>query len=118
MFQFLQKIFLLPLLLFSLSIALYGQSRAPFPASHHKIIVIAHRGDHTEGPENTLAAYEKAIELGADYIETDLRTTKDGELVIMHDATVNRMTNGKGNVKDITWKEIKQLKIKAGDKEY
>ena len=99
-----------------------SQSRPPLPLPVHKIIVIAHRGDHVDVPENTLAAYEKAIQHGADFTEIDLRTTKDGELVIMHDATVDRMTNGKGKIKDLTYKEIKKLKVtdknKPGLKEY
>lgn len=91
--------------------SLFAQQRALLPMVKNKTIVIAHRGDHVEVPENTIAAYEKAIAHGADFIETDLRTTKDGELVIMHDATVDRMTNGKGKVKDLTYKEIKELKV-------
>jgi glycerophosphoryl diester phosphodiesterase len=54
------------------------------PVSKHKHIVIAHRGDHVLLPENTLAAYASAIRVGVDYIETDLRTTKKGDLVIRH----------------------------------
>ena len=97
--------------LVAVSSAINSQQRAALPASKNKIIVIAHRGDHIDVPENTLAAYEKAIEHGADFIETDLRTTRDGELVIMHDATVDRMTNGNGKVKDLVYKEIKKLKV-------
>src|SRR5882724_10476733 len=88
-----------------------GQSRPVLPISAHKIIVVAHRGDHVDVPENTLAAYEKAIQHGADFTEIDLRTTKDGELVIMHDASVDRMTNGKGNIKDLTYEQLRQLKV-------
>lgn len=86
-------------------------AQSSLPKTHHKIIVIAHRGDHLEVPENTLAAYTKAIEHGADYVEIDLRTTKDGRLVIMHDATVDRMTNGKGKVNELTYDEIRALRI-------
>jgi glycerophosphoryl diester phosphodiesterase len=110
------------LTLMSLAGIVKSQSRPPLPAAMHKIIVIAHRGDHVDVPENTLAAYENAIEHGADFTEIDLRTTKDGELVIMHDATVDRMTNGKGKIKDLTYKEVKALKItdknKPGSKQY
>ncbi|MBX3254044.1 MAG: alpha/beta hydrolase fold domain-containing protein [Chitinophagaceae bacterium] len=84
---------------------------APLPASKNKFIVIAHRGDHTKVPENTLEAFKNAIKSGADYVEVDLRTTTDGYLVVHHDATVDRMTDGKGNVKDLTLEEIKQLKV-------
>jgi glycerophosphoryl diester phosphodiesterase len=87
----------------------------PAPKSKHKFIVAAHRGDHVIYPENTLAAYEEAIKNEADYVEIDLRTTKDGELVSMHDGTINRMTNGKGNLKDFTLDELEQLKVKSKD---
>lgn len=81
------------------------------PKSKHKFIVIAHRGDHVEAPENTLAAYENAIKHEVDYVEIDLRTTKDSLLVIMHDATVDRMTNGKGKISSLTYAEVQQLKV-------
>lgn len=73
------------------------------------IYVVAHRGANKFAPENTIAAYLKAAELGADFVEMDLRQTKDGEFVIMHDKNVNRTTNGKGNVADMTLEEIQQL---------
>ncbi len=84
---------------------------AAIPVSKHQFIVIAHRGDHVDVPENTIAAFEQGIKHGVDYVEIDLRTTKDSVLVIMHDATVDRMTDGKGTVSDMTLNEIKQLKI-------
>jgi glycerophosphoryl diester phosphodiesterase len=90
-----------------------AQTRTPLPVSKHKFIVITHRGDHTMFPENTLAAYSASINDEADYTEIDLRTTKDSMLVIMHDATVDRMTNGKGRVRDLSYAEIAQLKIKG-----
>jgi glycerophosphoryl diester phosphodiesterase len=80
----------------------------------HPIAVIGHRGGRAIAPENTLAAFRKAIELGADYVEIDVRTTKDGQLVIMHDGTVDRTTNGKGAVSSFTLAEIK--KLDAGSK--
>ncbi|WP_184548808.1 glycerophosphodiester phosphodiesterase family protein [Mucilaginibacter sp. FT3.2] len=85
------------------------------PKSKHKFIVASHRGDHIIYPENTLAAYQEAIKNEADYVEIDLRTTKDGELVSMHDGLVNRMTNGKGNIKDQTLAELEQLIIRSRD---
>ena len=81
------------------------------PAVKHKKVVIAHRGDHTSFPENTLAAYQQAINLGADYIETDLRTTKDSQLVIMHNASTERMTGVKGNIHELTYDEVRALSI-------
>ena len=74
------------------------------------IKVVAHRGGaHLGPPENTAAAIEKAIEVGADMIEIDIRETKDGHLVIMHDSTVDRTTNGTGRVIDLTLEEIRSL---------
>ncbi|MBX2923347.1 MAG: alpha/beta hydrolase fold domain-containing protein [Chitinophagaceae bacterium] len=84
---------------------------APLPVSKNRFIVIAHRGDHTKVPENTLEAFKNAIKAGADYVEVDLRTTKDGYLVVYHDATVDRMTDGTGKLKDLTLEEVKQLKV-------
>jgi glycerophosphoryl diester phosphodiesterase len=81
------------------------------PEAKHKFIVISHRADHVEVPENTLAAIENGIKAGVDYVELDLRTTKDSVLVIMHDATVDRMTNGKGKVSDLTYAELRRLKV-------
>jgi len=88
----------------------------PVPKAKHKFIVIAHRGDHTIYPENTLQAYTQAIKNEADYIEIDLRTTSDGKLVSMHDASVNRMTDGKGLIKDLTLEQIENLKVNVKNK--
>jgi glycerophosphoryl diester phosphodiesterase len=88
----------------------YSQT-APIPKSKNGFVVIAHRGNHIAAQENTLAAFQNAINVGADYVEIDLRTSKDSQLVIMHDGTVNRMTNGTGKVSDLTWAELKQLKV-------
>lgn len=71
--------------------------------------VIGHRGNVQYVPENTIPAFQKAIELGVDLIEIDIRETKDGHLVIMHDPSVDRTTNGTGNVIDLTLEEIKKL---------
>ncbi|EHQ25874.1 glycerophosphoryl diester phosphodiesterase [Mucilaginibacter paludis DSM 18603] len=88
----------------------------PIPAPRHRFTVIAHRGDHVLFPENTLAAYEQAIKHGADYVEIDLRTTKDGELVSLHDARIDRMTNDTGMVKNKMLADIEKLSIKTKDK--
>lgn len=104
------------LLLFSLFIQTNFKPN-PVPKQKHKFIIVCHRGDHTVYPENTLEGYKMAIKDAADYIEIDLRATKDGKLVSMHDGTVNRMTDGKGNVKDLTFDEIKALKVKANKKD-
>jgi glycerophosphoryl diester phosphodiesterase len=75
----------------------------------HRIAVIAHRAGRGIMPENTLAAIRNAIKLGVDYVELDIRATKDGHLVIMHDSTVDRTTNGKGAVKDLDFATIETL---------
>ncbi len=73
------------------------------------VYVFAHRGSSGTCPENTILAYKEAVEVGSDGIEIDVQYTKDNELVVIHDSTVNRTTNGKGLVKDYTLEEIKRL---------
>lgn len=71
--------------------------------------ICAHRGASGTHPENTVPAYEEAVRLGAHMVELDLALTRDGEIVLMHDATVDRTTNGKGRVLDFTLAELKRL---------
>ncbi|GGG87574.1 hypothetical protein GCM10011585_34590 [Edaphobacter dinghuensis] len=73
------------------------------------IKVIAHRGEHLHHPENTLPAFQAAIDAGADYFELDVRTTSDGKFVLMHDSTLDRTTNGTGEVYKHTFAEIRAL---------
>ncbi len=73
------------------------------------VVNVAHRGASGDYPENTLLAFEKALEIGVDEIELDLHSTKDGHLVIMHDATVDRTTDGTGAIAEMTVAEIKAL---------
>ncbi|MDM5188846.1 glycerophosphodiester phosphodiesterase [Bacillus sp. DX4.1] len=73
------------------------------------IITIAHRGASAYAPEHTITAYELGQQLKGDYIEIDLQMTKDGQLIAMHDETLNRTTNGYGPIKDYTLEEIKKL---------
>lgn len=81
--------------------------------SSKNIFVAAHRGWMSKYPENTMVAFQAALELGVDQLETDVRITKDGQLVLIHDATVDRTTNATGKVCDYTFQEIRQLD--AGD---
>ena len=74
-------------------------------------LIFAHRGSSVREPENTLVSFQRAEQEGADGIELDVQMTKDGELVVIHDETVNRTTNGKGFVKDFTYAELTQLRI-------
>ena len=77
---------------------------------------IAHRGAAGYEPENTLKAFRKAIQLGADMIELDVRLCKTGELIVMHDAKVNRTTNGRGKVVKKTLENIRHLDAGKGEK--
>jgi glycerophosphoryl diester phosphodiesterase len=73
------------------------------------LLAIAHRGASGYAPENTFAAFRRAIALGAGFIETDLQLSRDARLVAIHDATVNRTTNGQGAVHDMTLAELRRL---------
>lgn len=80
---------------------------APGTAQH--IMAISHRGEHLHHPENTIASFQAAIDAGADFIEADVQTTSDGKLVIMHDGTVNRTTEAKGLIREMTFDQIESL---------
>ncbi len=77
-------------------------------------MIVAHRGCHVEAPENSLAAFRRCMRLGIDIIETDVQITKDGVLILMHDTTVDRTTNGTGRVADMTLAELKALRLRFG----
>ena len=83
-----------------------------------KTKVWAHRGASGYAPENTLDAFRKAVEMGADGIELDVQMTKDGELVVIHDETIDRVSNGKGWVKDYTYEELKKFNFNKTHLEY
>jgi glycerophosphoryl diester phosphodiesterase len=89
-------------------------SERPFSQDASRLIV-AHRGASVERPENTLAAFERAIKLGAHAVEFDVRITADGEAVVIHDAGVDRTTDGSGLVRDMTLAEIQALRITDAD---
>jgi len=72
-------------------------------------LIIAHRGDSARRPENTLAAFASALEVGADIIELDVQLTADGHVVVIHDPTVDRTTNGKGRVGDLPLAPLREL---------
>jgi glycerophosphoryl diester phosphodiesterase len=81
-------------------------------------IIYGHRGASGYLPENTMVAFEKAVEMGANGIETDVQMTKDGVLVLIHDEYVNRTTDGVGLVKDFTYNELKKLNASNYMKDY
>lgn len=79
-----------------------------------KVFVVSHRGDWRNAPENSLQAIKNCIEMGVDMVEIDLKKTKDGEVILMHDKTLNRTTSGKGEPKDFTLKDIKKMVLRNG----
>ena len=79
-----------------------------------QVLVVAHRGDWRNAPENSLAAIENCIKMGVDVVELDVAKTKDGQLILMHDAALNRTTTGKGLVSEWTLDSIRALKLRNG----
>ena len=78
-------------------------------AIFHETKVMAHRGASTEAPENTMAAFQKAIDDMADYIELDVQLTNNGEVIVMHDSNAYRTTGVDANIVNMTYKEVKTL---------
>ncbi len=73
------------------------------------LLRVGHRGAKGHAPENTLASFQLGMEMGVTAVETDVHLSKDGEVVLIHDHTVDRTTNGHGFVKDLTLAELKKL---------
>lgn len=79
-----------------------------------EVMVVAHRGDWRNAPENSIHGLKLALKIGVDMVEIDVRKTKDGVLVLMHDETLNRTSSGKGKLKDWTWDSLQNLTLKQG----
>ena len=79
-----------------------------------KVFVVAHRGDWRNAPENSLQAIANCIDMGVDMVEIDLKKTRDGHLVLMHDKTIDRTTSGKGLAQDYTLAELKAIALRNG----
>jgi glycerophosphoryl diester phosphodiesterase len=77
---------------------------------------IGHRGARAYEPENTLRSFKKAVEMGVDAVELDVRKTKDGQIVVIHNADVEKTTDGKGLVSELSLREIKELSAEKGEK--
>jgi len=75
------------------------------------VYIVGHRGAPLEAPENTIKSFKKAIEIGVDYFECDIHLSKDGEIVVVHDSALEKVTNGKGHVNDFTLNELKELVV-------
>jgi glycerophosphoryl diester phosphodiesterase len=86
-----------------------AQVLAANPWLERRVLNIAHQGGEIEAPSNTLFAFKTAVEKGADVLELDVHATLDRELVVIHDATVNRTTDGEGRIDQMTLEEIKSL---------
>ncbi|PCE64409.1 glycerophosphodiester phosphodiesterase family protein [Sediminicola luteus] len=82
-----------------------------FTHKPEKVLVAAHRAAHEYHPENSLAAIQEAIRLGADIVELDIRATSDGVLVMMHDKSLDRTTTGSGLVAEHSWAQLQQLRL-------
>lgn len=78
------------------------------------VLVVSHRADWRNFPENSLEAIESAIQMGVDMVELDVQRTKDGVLILMHDMSLNRTTTGVGNVSEVTWEYVSGLNLKNG----
>lgn len=82
--------------------------------ANNSVLVVAHRADWRNAPENSLQAIQNCIDMGVDMVEIDLKETKDGHLILMHDGTINRTTTGKGNPSDYTLAELRQFRLRNG----
>lgn len=87
----------------------FAAELSSFTVRARHIVTIAHRGGAKYAPENTLAAFKNAVKIGVDYVELDVHLSKDGELVVIHDDTVNRTTDSRGRVSKMTLEELKEL---------
>lgn len=95
----------LRIILFTINAALFRRQA---------MLKIGHRGAPRAFPENTVASFQKAMELGAHGVELDVHLSKDGEVIVIHDETVDRTTDGRGKVVDMTLAELRALSIKGG----
>ncbi|WP_018933187.1 glycerophosphodiester phosphodiesterase [Gracilibacillus lacisalsi] len=109
--RFLSIFFITSILMTSFAVPAFANEKelSISKQDQQKMINVAHRGASAHAPENTMAAFHKGVEMKSDYIEIDVQMTADEELVIIHDTTVNRTTNGTGAVGDLTLEEIRAL---------
>lgn len=102
-------VFVLLLLLVSLRVIARPRPEHPFFRDRPDVLVIAHQGGEELRPSNTKLAYQHAVELGVDVLEMDMHSTADGILVLSHDDTVDRLTDGTGLIKEMTGDELQKL---------
>lgn len=114
------KRFLLVTLLLSVVWSLSAQDKALairnnlLQEGNNSVLVVSHRADWRNAPENSLQAIRNCIEMGVDMVEIDLKKTKDGHLILMHDKTIDRTTTGKGKPEDYTLEELRKFRLKNG----
>lgn len=106
-----RRLVVLTVLLAALIGAAWAQAPAPAPeeVAGDEVLVIAHSGAQAYAPTNTVPAFDLALEQGADVLELDLQLTADGEVVVLHDGTVDRTTDGTGAIGDLTLAEVREL---------
>lgn len=92
----------------------FTEIMAAYKDENGRLMNVAHRADHQNYPENSIPAIQSCIDAGVDIIELDVMRTKDGKWVLMHDNSVNRTTNGSGNVSSMTLEQIQALYLKEG----
>ena len=80
----------------------------------HSVLVVSHRAAWRNAPENSLQAIKNCMAMGVDMVEIDLKKTKDGQLILLHDKTIDRTTTGKGNPEDYTLAELRQFRLRNG----
>lgn len=83
-------------------------------AGDPRVLIVAHRGHHATSPENSIASIDDAVSIGAHIVELDVRRTADGRYILMHDSTIDRTTNGSGQVSKMSWSEMSGLLLMHG----
>lgn len=109
--RFLSSFIIMSILMISFAVPTFANENEGTRSvqEQQQMVNVAHRGASAHAPENTMAAFHKGVEMKSDYIEIDVQMTADEELVIIHDTTVNRTTNGTGAVGELTLEEIRAL---------
>jgi glycerophosphoryl diester phosphodiesterase len=98
-------------LVISIFLFIHCSSNKEQPVNNHSLKIIAHRGYHLNYPENSVSAIQAAIKKRFDFVEVDVRTTKDGQLILMHDQEIDRTTNGSGKISAMSLEQVKNVNL-------